>query len=930
MHKTLTPILLGAGLTLFFATTPAPLRAQENDDCYGCHDDRTLKGTRGGQSISVFVPPRLLAGSVHAKQSCISCHRDLTGTDFPHTENPKAAQCLPCHAVQVQAHTRSLHGQALARGDALAPTCAECHGSHTILPKRNPEAMTSKMKIPFLCGRCHHEGTPVSLTHDIPQDRILENYSDSIHGEGLFKRGLSVSAVCTSCHTSHNILPHTDPESSIARGNVAKTCTQCHSLIEQVHQKVIEGALWEKEPSKIPACPDCHSPHKIRRAFYATGMSTQECMKCHDKKDLTTTRDSKTVSLFVDLAGYDTTSHKTVACAQCHVGASPGHARPCETIGDKKVDCSICHAEVVREYQGGIHGELAAKGDADAPGCVDCHVTHYTKGKKDSSSPTYPRNVPALCARCHREGEKAAKRIHTGVPNIVQSYVESIHGKGLLESGLVVTATCSDCHTPHKPLPPSDPRSSVNSANVANTCGKCHNGIEDIFKTSVHWPGNIKTDKKLPTCESCHTSHTISRTDQADFRMRMMVQCGRCHTSEAETFFETYHGKVSKLGSAGAAKCYDCHGTHNIMEPSDPRSTLARDHVIKTCGQCHEGANRRFAGYLTHATHHDREKYPALYYAFWGMTALLVGTLTFALLHTFAWLVRLWRTRETWRRHKHAPAGKIYRRFTTFQSRMHLVMLLSFFTLALTGMTLKFSYMSWALMLSHVLGGFAAMGFLHRLGAIILMGVFLTHLWDLNRGRKLEGKSWLSYAFGSTSIMLNLTDLRELIGSFKWFFGRGPRPRYGRYSYWEKFDWFAVFWGVFVIGSSGLILWFPEFMTHVLPGWTINVATIIHSDEALLAVAFIFTVHFFNTHFRPDKFPMDPVIFTGRVGLEEMKFDKPREYDEMVASGRLEGRLVEPFPQQWERPIRIFGFTALGIGLTLVALIFYSMVFGYE
>ena len=150
------------------------------------------------------------------------------------------------------------------------------------------------------------------------------------------------------------------------------------------------------------------------------------------------------------------------------------------------------------------------------------------------------------------------------------------------------------------------------------------------------------------------------------------------------------------------------------------------------------------------------------------------------------------------------------------------------------------------------------------------------------------------------------------------------------YTYWEKFDYFAVFWGVFIIGSTGLMLWFPEFFTRFLPGWSVNVATIIHSDEALLAVGFIFTIHFFNTHFRPDKFPMDPVIFTGRVTLDELKYDKPDEYERRVAAGDLAEHLVGPHPRLGERAARIFGFTALFVGLTLIALILYTMVLGYR
>jgi cytochrome b subunit of formate dehydrogenase len=245
-------------------------------------------------------------------------------------------------------------------------------------------------------------------------------------------------------------------------------------------------------------------------------------------------------------------------------------------------------------------------------------------------------------------------------------------------------------------------------------------------------------------------------------------------------------------------------------------------------------------------------------------------------------------------------------------------------------MALKFSYMGWAQWFARTLGGFSTTGFLHRAGALTLIAVFGVHVWDVVRRKRASGDTWRAFLFGRDSILFVRRDLEEFLGSVKWFFGRGARPRYGRYSYWEKFDYFAVFWGMVVIGSTGLLLWFPELFTRVLPGWTVNVSTIIHSDEALLAVGFIFTVHFFNTHFRLDKFPMDPVIFTGQVPLEELKRDKPREYEELVASGRLEETLVEAYPKKRERALKAFGFAALAVGLTLIGLIVYSMLFGYR
>jgi cytochrome b subunit of formate dehydrogenase len=338
----------------------------------------------------------------------------------------------------------------------------------------------------------------------------------------------------------------------------------------------------------------------------------------------------------------------------------------------------------------------------------------------------------------------------------------------------------------------------------------------------------------------------------------------------------------------------------------------------------------RFTGYLTHATHHDPERYPYLFWTFWGMTALLVGTLSLATLHTLAWLWRLLWT--PWLGpHPKAKAGeKVYRRFTVWERSMHFVMLLSFFILALTGMVLKFSYMSWAQITADLVGGFATTGVLHRLGAITLIAIFIMHLRDVQKRKRRSGLSWLKFIQTDYSLIFTKRDLTEFWQSIKWFTGKGPRPSYGRFTYWEKFDYFAVFWGMFIIGSTGLLLWFPEFFTRLLPGWTVNVATILHSDEALLAVGFIFTIHFFNTHFRPDKFPLDPVIFTGRVPLEEFKRDKPREYENLVERGELEQHLVEQYPTKVERAFKIFGFTALAIGLTLIALIVYSMLFGYQ
>jgi len=274
--------------------------------------------------------------------------------------------------------------------------------------------------------------------------------------------------------------------------------------------------------------------------------------------------------------------------------------------------------------------------------------------------------------------------------------------------------------------------------------------------------------------------------------------------------------------------------------------------------------------------------------------------------------------------------GKQYLRFSRLNRVLHGVMIVSFMSLALTGMTLKFSYTGWAVTLSHLLGGFESAGYIHRVAAVFMVGIFVMHIVDLWRRKQKEFGSWRALLLGPDTMLFNRRDLADLVGNIKWFLGRGPRPKYGRWTYWEKFDYFAVFWGIFVIGSTGLMLWFPEFFTRVVPGWFINVATIIHSDEALLAVGFIFTVHFFNTHLRPEKFPMDIVVFTGRMPLEEFMRDKPAEYEALVKSGKLDEYLVDPYPPIVIRTVRIFGWTALALGFSIVVWIIYSMLFVYQ
>ena len=262
---------------------------------------------------------------------------------------------------------------------------------------------------------------------------------------------------------------------------------------------------------------------------------------------------------------------------------------------------------------------------------------------------------------------------------------------------------------------------------------------------------------------------------------------------------------------------------------------------------------------------------------------------------------------------------KHYRRFTAIWRLAHLLFAVSLMVLTLTGMAVLYAESAWAPVVIDALGGPKSAALIHRASAVIFAAVFLAHLvYILNRVPK-----WRTLAqwFGPHSLIPNWQDLKDIYAMFRWFIGRGPRPVFDRWTYWEKFDYWAPFWGVTIIGVSGLMMWFPAATASVLPGWVFNVATLVHGEEALLAALFLFTVHFFNNHFRPDKFPLDVVMFTGTVPVEEFRREHTLEYDRLVQTGELQKYLVDAPSQPMTLGSKILGFTLIAFGLALLLLV---------
>jgi bacterioferritin-associated ferredoxin len=373
------------------------------------------------------------------------------------------------------------------------------------------------------------------------------------------------------------------------------------------------------------------------------------CDKCHANRDFltgkggTTARDS---ALYVPATLLEGTVHQGLRCVDCHRGFEAGFPHQ---VSETVVLCETCHAAQGRDWQASIHAVNAAQ-EGDAPTCIGCHGTHAIYGAKDPRSPTYPLNVAALCGRCHTDARIIGKYFAT--PAKLQArmagfqFPKSVHGVALTQAGLVVSATCSDCHGAHKILPASSPDSRVNRANIPATCGACHAGVATIYDASAHGPSYVEhaasgQGHPRPVCTDCHSAHAIAPPSQPAWQLGVVSECGKCHERLYATYFETYHGQVTRLGSDLAARCSDCHTAHDMRPASDPQSSVFAGNLVHTCGRCHPSANANFVEYYAHGDPTERAKYPRLFWPWALMTALLIGVMAFFGLHTVLWVTRV-------------------------------------------------------------------------------------------------------------------------------------------------------------------------------------------------------------------------------------------------------------------------------------------------
>jgi Cytochrome c3 len=370
--------------------------------------------------------------------------------------------------------------------------------------------------------------------------------------------------------------------------------------------------------------------------------SDADCLACHEDPSLKRTDGRPLVpptSLAASVHGA-----AGLTCVDCHADL----ARTTDFPHPEKLapaQCASCHADAVAQYGQGVHAQaLRAEPGSPAAHCADCHGSHDILPAKDPASLSYHLNLVRTCGRCHGDAE-TIRRGGIAIGNVAALFQDSIHGRALAKSGLVVAPNCNSCHGHHDIRRAADPASPVFHANVPATCGRCHEGIRREYDTSIH-AAAVKAGRAGAVCSDCHTAHGIQAAGVPAWRLAVVQECGTCHKESVRTYRDGFHGQAGALAFERVAACADCHGAHDIQPRSDPRSRFSAARRVQTCAQCHSGATASFAKFDPHADPEDRERSPAVYYTAKFMKLLLTGVFTFFGIHTALWFPRSYRERR--------------------------------------------------------------------------------------------------------------------------------------------------------------------------------------------------------------------------------------------------------------------------------------------
>jgi cytochrome b subunit of formate dehydrogenase/ribosomal protein S27AE len=608
--------------------------------------------------------------------------------------------------------------------------------------------------------------------------------------------------------------------------------------------------------------------------------TNDDCLACHSDSTLTNEVNGHKVSLFVDGQKLKHSIHGSMfTCVDCHkdVKGLVHESTP------KKISCADCHSDAQQAYAHSLHAKPAKNG-MPAATCQDCHgESHEIVAADDPKSPVSHANIPTTCGRCH--GQKFLMESNGESAQPFLSYQESVHGRAI-EKGSTKAAVCTDCHGAHDILEANNQQSPIYKFNVPATCGKCHADIKNTFMASIHGQGIARGNGLAPVCTDCHGIHSIK--NHKDPNSPVSEQnlshdtCARCHEgvrlsqefglpgNRVSTYNDSYHGLAAEGGSIVAANCASCHGVHNILPSSDPRSMVNHANLDATCGKCHKGVTQKFTLTKVHMEDgiHSKDidsivvRWVRLIYL--PLIILVIGGM---FLHNLI----IWRSKMAAKRRAH-PAMMV--RMTVNQRWQHLILLTSFIVLVITGFALKYpeSWFAQLLGMSERLRSIT-----HRVAGVALIAAGIYHMFYLVAAR--EGRRLLR------DIAPAPNDAFDAVRAIRYYLGLSKqKPEFGRFNYAEKAEYWALVWGTGLMGVTGVMIWAKVWVGDLFARWWVDVATAVHFYEAILATLAILVWHFYQVFFDPDVYPMNGAWWDGKMPLDHYREEHGLDTESLVAA----------------------------------------------
>jgi cytochrome b subunit of formate dehydrogenase len=620
------------------------------------------------------------------------------------------------------------------------------------------------------------------------------------------------------------------------------------------------------------------------------------CLACHGDPSMTTDPDGAghSTSLYVDPVKMASSIHGSMfSCVDCHkdVKSSPHEKTPA------KITCAGCHADAQQAYSHSFHA-TARKPDGSAPAtCTSCHGdAHAILPASDSKSPIYHGNIPATCGACH--GQKFLMESTGNSAQPFVSYQQSVHGRAV-ENGSQVAAVCTDCHGAHSILPANDSASLINKFNVPGTCGKCHAGVQTVFAQSIHGQAIARGNGLAPVCTDCHGIHTIKAPNDPNSPVSEQHlstdTCARCHQgvrltqefgvvgNRVSTYNDSYHGLASQGGSVVVANCSSCHGVHNILPSSDPRSTINPANLDATCGQCHKGVTQKFTLNKVHVDVEGGQSSDsgtrAVRYVRWFYIPLILLVIGGMFLHNAV----IWRAKLLARRR--AQTRTVLRMMPN-QRWQHLILLGSFFVLVVTGFALKYPD-SWFASLLGLSEHWRSI--IHRIAGVSLIADGIYHVFYV--AFSAEGRRLVRDLFPTWK------DATDALHTMLYYTGfRKEKPKFGRFSYAEKAEYWALVWGTGLMAVTGIMLWAKVAVGNMFARWWLDAATAVHFYEAILATLAILVWHLYQVFFDPDVYPMNSAWRDGRMPFEHYKEEHALDVETLASADPAAS--LDPGPQQ--------------------------------